>query len=164
MPDRRLALLIAALLALLALTAPLASADVGCGDPYRSSVICPDDPETARYIERVTSTWDGVSILLTDAGVDLARSCDGAARVVTMASDLYGQLPEDERLRDDLLWANPAITREVFSHAWAASLGIDNGNPVDIVFADYTGASSSLQGAVWGGPLSGALALAGCTG
>jgi hypothetical protein len=131
-----------------------ASADVGCGDPDATDIVCPDDPETARYIVSVTGTSFGVSILLTDAGVDLGRSCDGAARLVRMASGLYAQLPADQRLRDDLLWANPVITREVFAHAWGASMGIDNGNPVDIVFADYTGDSSSVQGAIWGSPLN----------
>lgn len=158
----RTALLLSAVL--FALFAPPASADVGCGDTGQTAIVCPDDAETGQYIERVTSTEIGVSILLTDAGIDLARSCDGAARIVIMASDLYRQLPEHERLRDDLLWANPGLTREVFSHAWAASLGIDNGNPVDIVFADYTGESATLQGRVWGGPLSGALTVLGCTG
>ncbi len=129
-------------------------ADIGCGDPGRIDIVCPDDPEVATIIVSVTSTPVGVSILLTDAGVESGHSCDGAARIVAMASDLYAQIPADQRLRDDLLWANPVITREVFAHTWGASLGIDNGNPVDIVFADYTGESSSLQGMIWGGPLS----------
>lgn len=133
------------------------AADIGCGDPGRTDIVCPDDPDTARYIVSVTSTPVGVSILLTEDGIDAGHSCDGAARIVAMASNLYAQLPPDQRLRDDLLWANPVITREVFAHAWGASLGIDNGNPVDIVFADYLGESSSVQGAVWGGPLSAAI-------
>jgi hypothetical protein len=122
-----------------------------------TDIVCPDDAETARYIVSVTATSFGVSILLTDEGVDLGRSCDGGARIVTMASDLYAQLPADQRLRDDLLWANPVITREVVAHAWGASMGIDNGNPVDIVFADYTGESSSIQGRIWGGPFNAAI-------
>lgn len=129
-------------------------ADVGCGDPGRTDIVCPDDPEVASIIVSVTATDDGVSILLTDEGVSSGRTCDGAARIVTMASDLYGQIPANRRLRDDLLWANPVITREVFAHAWGASVGIDNGNPVDIVFADYAGESSTLQGRIWGGPLN----------
>ena len=137
------------------------AADVGCGDPEATKIVCPDDAETARYIISVTSTSFGVSILLTEDGVDLGRSCDGAARIVRMASDLYAQLPADQRLRDDLLWANPVITREVVAHAWGASMGIDNGNPVDIVFADYTGESSSIQGRIWGGPFNAAIRCSG---
>lgn len=132
----------------------MAAADVGCGDPGRTDIVCPDDPEVAKIIVSVTSTSFGVSILLTDEGVGTGHTCDGAARIVEMASDLYARLPADQRLRDDLLWANPVITREVFAHTWGASAGIENGNPVDIVFADYTGESSSVQGMIWGGPLS----------
>lgn len=142
-------------------TATPVPAEVGCGDPAATDIACPTDSETARYIVSVTGTSFGVSILLTDDGVDLGRSCDGAARIVTMASGLYAQLPADERLRDDLLWANPVITQEVYAHAWGASLGIDNGNPVDIVFADYTGESSSIQGRIWGGPFSAAIPCGG---
>ena len=156
----RTALLLPAAL-LIALLATPASADVGCGDPDQVNIICPDDPGTARYIERVTSTEIGVSILLTEEGVSYGRSCDGASEIVTMASDLYAQLPADERLRDDLLWANPVITQEVYAHAWGASLGIDNGNPVDIVFADYSGDSASIQGRIWGGPFSAAIPCSG---
>ena len=129
-------------------------ADIGCGDPNRTDIACPADAETARIIVSVTNTPVGVSILLTDAGVVSGHSCDGAARIVELASDLYAQLPADQRLRDDLLWANPVITREVFAHTWGASAGISNGNPVDIVFADYAGESTSVQGRIWGGPLS----------
>jgi len=148
-----LPLLIAATIALPAMSAP-ATADIGCGDPDRTDIACPGDPETAEIIVSVTSTDFGVSILLTSDGVRLGRSCDGAARIVAMASDLYAQLPADQRLRDDLLWANPVITREVFAHAWGATLGISNGNPVDIVFADYLGESSTAQGRIWGSPLN----------
>jgi hypothetical protein len=156
-------MLLVALLIAATLTLPgtPAAADIGCGDPSRTDIACPDDPDTAEFIVSVTSTPVGVSILLTDAGVDAGRSCEGAARIVRMASDLYARLPPDQRLRDDLLWANPTITREVFAHAWGASLGIDNGNPVDIVFADYLGESSSIQGAVWGGPLNAAIRCSG---
>ena len=165
-PFARRTIQIAALLAFLlgpgpwALATPV-PADVGCGDPAATDIVCPDDAETARYIVSVTRTSWGVSILLTDEGVDLGRSCDGGARIVVMASDLYAQLPADQRLRDDLLWANPVITREVVAHAWGASMGIDNGNPVDIVFADYTGESSSIQGRIWGGPFSAAIRCGG---
>jgi hypothetical protein len=144
---------------------PVTTADGqgGCDDSDAANAICPDDPETRNYIERVTSTSFGVSILMTAEGIDLARTCDGAETMVTMASDLYARIPADHRLRDDLLWANPTIRREVFSHAWAAWLGIDNGNPVDIVFDDYTGESSTLQGRFWHGPLSRVFDL-GCNG
>lgn len=133
--------------------------------PPEPNVACPDasaDPEIAALIVRVTATGNGVSILLTSAGIDAGRSCDGARRLVRMASDLYRRIPAAERLRDDLLWATPAITREVFAHAWAAELGIDNGNPVDVVFADYTGESTTLQGAIWNGPLGKIFDLLGC--
>ena len=72
-----------------------------------------------------------------------ARDVDGIVAVLDV-----------QRLRDDLVWANPVITREVYAHAWGASLGIENGNPVDIVFADYTGDSSTFQGMVWSSPLN----------
>ncbi len=149
-----LALLISVLVAAPGTPVP---ADIGCGEPGRTDIACPDDPEVAQIIVSVTSTSFGVSILLTDAGVESGHSCEGAARIVEMASDLYAQLPADQRLRDDLLWANPVITREVFAHTWGASAGISNGNPVDIVFADYLGESSTIQGRIWGGPLSGVI-------
>lgn len=151
-----LALLLSTIQLLPAISTP-ASADIGCGDPNAASIVCPDDSEVAKIIVSVTSTDFGVSILLTDEGVESGHSCDGAARIVAMASELYAQLPADQRLRDDLLWANPVITREVFAHTWGASLGISNGNPVDIVFADYLGESSTVQGRIWGGPLSGVI-------
>src|SRR5690606_42096251 len=74
------------------------------------------------------------------------RSSDlGARELVRMASDLYASLPESERLEPDLLWANPALTREVYAHAWASTLGSERGNPVNVVFADYIGDPSSLD-------------------
>lgn len=148
-----LALMIATTIALPGLGA-LTAADIGCGDTSRADIACPDDPDEAQFIVSVTSTDFGVSILLTDDGVILGHSCEGAAHIVEMASDLYAQLPADQRLRDDLLWANPVITREVVAHTWGASMGISNGNPVDIVFGDYTGDSSTVQGRIWGGPFS----------
>jgi hypothetical protein len=59
-----------------------------------------------------------------------------------MASDLYQRLPDDERISDDLTWTDPYLTREIQAHSWAAASGIPGwtrrGNPVDVVFADYT--------------------------
>ena len=63
-------------------TATPVPAEVGCGDPTATDIACPTDAETARYIVSVTGTSFGVSILLTDDGVDLGRSCDGAARLL----------------------------------------------------------------------------------
>jgi hypothetical protein len=75
-----------------------------------------------------------------------------------LAPELYRRILASERLRDDLLWANPTITQEVFAHAWAVELGIDNGNPVDIDFADYTVEPPSVKDAIWSDPLSAVLA------
>lgn len=123
--------------------------------PPEPSFACVDaasDPDAAELIVWVMATDNGASIYLTDAGVARARDCDGAAEIVTIASRLYTGLPAGERLRDDLLWANPALTREVYAHAWAATLGSDRGNPVDIVFGDYAGDPDSFQSRVYRGP------------
>jgi len=59
-----------------------------------------------------------------------------------MTSDLYQRLPATERVSDDLAWAKPYLTREIRAHSWAAASGIPGwatqGNPIDVVFADYT--------------------------
>jgi hypothetical protein len=116
-------------------------------------IVCPLSEPASQYIEYVRSTEEGVSIFLTPDGIDLGLTCRGAEQLVELASDLYSQIPSWERTHGDLLWANPNITREVFGHAVAADRGIPNGNPVDIVFEDYSAGSTSLQGAIWRGVL-----------
>ncbi|HYH11395.1 MAG TPA: hypothetical protein VD789_03485 [Thermomicrobiales bacterium] len=113
----------------------------------------PTDPEVAALIVWVMAVDDGVVIYLTSEGIAHGRSCAGAAELVTMASDLYAGLPEDERLESDLLWANPALTREVYAHSWATTLGIDRGNPINVVFSDFTGDPDSFQSRVYRGSM-----------
>lgn len=114
-------------------------------------VICPTSADETVYIEYVMSTSWGVSIRLTPDGVWLGTSCDGAASIVWMSSSLYTQLPADQRSQADLLWAEPYITSEVMGHSVAAATNIpelvSHGNPIDIVFADYSTPGS--QGLFW---------------
>lgn len=124
--------------------------NVACADPS-------DEPEIAALIVWVMAADDGAVIYLTPEGVDHGRACDGAAELVEMASALYAGLPEAERLRDELLWANPALTREVYAHAWATTMGSDRGNPVNVVFDDFTGEPESFQSRVYRGPLLAAM-------
>lgn len=124
--------------------------------PPEPNVACVDpgtDPGVAALIVWVMATDNGASIYLTEAGIARGRSCDGAAELVTMASGLYASLPNAERMRDDLLWAHPALTREVYAHSWAATVGSDRGNPVDVVFSDHTGDPDSFQSWVYRGPM-----------
>jgi len=127
-----------------------AGQDGSCTGP---ACAVPTDPEVATLIEWVMAASDGAVIRLTPEGIAHGRSCDGARELVRMASDLYASLPESERLEPDLLWANPALTREVYAHAWASTLGSERGNPVNVVFADYIGDPSSFQSRVFRSPL-----------
>jgi hypothetical protein len=113
--------------------------------------ICPADTANTAYIEYVLSTSYGVSIRLTPEGVTMGTSCDGAALVVLISSGLYAQLPLDQRSAADLLWAEPYITSEVMAHSVLTATNIpelvSHGNPIDIVFADYSTPGS--QGLFW---------------
>ena len=157
----RLSLAIALSAVLLLLTGGPATAQVDPDDrcatpPPEPDVACTDpatDPEAVAHIVWVMATDNGASIYPTDQGIARGRSCEGAAELVSLASELYAGLPETARLRDDLLWANPALTREVYAHTWAAAMGSDRGNPVDIVFSDYTGDPDSFQSRVYRGPM-----------
>jgi hypothetical protein len=112
---------------------------------------CPVEGDAALYIESVRSVPGGVSIRLTPDGIALGTTCDGAAWIVLMASGLYAGLPAGQRAYTDLLWADPYITSEVMGHAAAAATNIPqlvaHGNPIDIVFADYSTPGS--QGLFW---------------
>lgn len=123
-----------------------------CADPEAACAI-PTEPEVAALLVWVMAADDGAVIQLTPEGIARGRSCDGAAELVTMASDLYAGLPKDERLESDLLWANPALAREVYAHAWAATLGSDRGNPVNVVFSDYAGDPDSFESRIYQGPM-----------
>lgn len=120
--------------------------NVACADPAA-------EPEIADLIDWVMAADDGAVIHLTPEGVAHGRTCDGAAQLVEMASRLYARLPEREHLEDDLLWANPALTREVYAHAWATTMGSGRGNPVNVVFSDYAGDPGSFQSRIYRGPL-----------
>lgn len=135
--------------------------DNRCTDPPpEPSVACADpvsEPEVAGVIVWVEATDDGAIIYLTPEGIAQGRSCQGAAELVTMASDLYARLPESERSRSDLLWANPALTREILAHAWAALAGAERSNPVNVVFSDFTGDPDTFQSRVYRGPMLAAM-------
>lgn len=125
----------------------------GCGGDLAAqwNVVCPVSSDVATYIAYVKGVPGGVSIVLTRPGIDLGLTCDGAAWLVRMASDEYDRLPGDVRGYDGLLWADPYITSEVMGHSIAAATNIPqlvrHGNPIDIVFADYSTPGS--QGLFW---------------
>jgi hypothetical protein len=112
---------------------------------------CPVEGDAALYIESVRSVPGGVSIRLTPDGIALGTTCDGAAWIVLMASGVYAGMPAEQRAYADLLWADPYITSEVMGHSAAAATNIPqlvaHGNPIDIVFADYSTPGS--QGLFW---------------
>jgi micrococcal nuclease len=116
----------------------------GCGPDRRMpDTICPFPSNVAApYVEYLRAAPEGVQIRLTKAGIALGQTCAGAARLASMASDLYQQLPSSERVAEDLAWAESYLTSEIRAHSWAAVSGIPtweaHGNPIDIVFADYT--------------------------
>lgn len=118
---------------------------------WTPGVICPTSADEAVYIEYVSSTAYGVSIRMTDVGVTYGTTCEGAAQLVAISSSLYGQLPVDQRAQPDLLWAEPYITSEVMAHSVLTATRIpelvSHGNPIDIVFADYSTPGS--QGLFW---------------
>lgn len=114
-----------------------------------TNVVCPaaDDP-SAEYIASVTAVPDGVVILLTDAGLEKARACGGAAEIATMAETLYASIPDDQRADFQLDWTSQALADEIYGHAFfyelaggAGALGAirERSNPINIVFADYGG-------------------------
>lgn len=120
-------------------------ADCGSGP----NVICPrvDDP-AGQYIASVTAVPDGVVILLTDAGLEQARACGGAAQIAAMAALLYASIPEDQRAEFQLDWTSPALADEIYGHAFfnELSAGVpglgsiqERSNPINIAFADYGG-------------------------
>jgi hypothetical protein len=123
----------------------------GCvGDlAYHADFICPTSPDVATYIAYVRSFAGGVSIALTPAGINYGLSCEGSASLVMMASGLYAELPYREY--DGLLWADPYITSEMMAHSIFSATNItelvSHGNPVDVVFADFSTPGS--QGLMW---------------
>lgn len=125
----------------------------GCNNDLAgyADTICPMEGDATLYIESVRSVPWGVSIRLTPDGIVLGTTCDGAAWIVAMASGMYAGLPADQRAYNNLLWADPYITSEVMGHSVAAATNIPelvaHGNPIDIVFADYSTPGS--QGLFW---------------
>lgn len=124
-------------------SATSAAYENGCDGEWagRRDLACPASDDVATYLQYIKSVPDGVVIALTDEGVSLGVRCEGAARLVRMASDEYARLPADQRAYNDLLWMNPAITFEVIAHSIAAATNIpglaSRGNPINIVFAHY---------------------------
>jgi hypothetical protein len=127
--------------------------DNGCVNERAGAwdTICPTSGDALSYISFVRSFAGGVQIGLTPAGVSLGTTCDGAAYIVLMASDLYSWLPADVRSESNLLWADPYITSEVMGHSVIAATNIpgfvSRGNPVDVVFAQYSEPGS--EGLFW---------------
>lgn len=122
---------------------PAAACDSG------PEVVCPaaDDP-SAVYIGSVTAVPDGVVILLTDAGLDKARECGGAAEIAKLAAVLYATIPDDQKADFQLDWNSQTLADEIYGHAFFNELtsglgGLgdlhERSNPINIVFADYGG-------------------------
>jgi hypothetical protein len=159
-PAPRILLRFYTLLVILILVSPIATASPaaaqvanGCVGEHASEwgVICPISPAQGAYIEYVKSTDYGVAIRMTEQGVMHGTTCDGAAELVMISSNLYASLPADQRSQADLLWAEPYITSEVMAHSVLTATRIpelvSHGNPIDIVFADYSTPGS--QGLFW---------------
>ena len=79
------------------------AADCGSGP----NVVCPgaDDP-SAEYIASVTAVPDGVVILLTEAGLEKARECGGAAEIAAMSQAIYDTIPDDQKSEFQLDWTS----------------------------------------------------------
>ncbi len=136
----------------------LAQSDVpaaACGSG--PNVICPaaDDPSSP-YIASVTAVHDGVVILLTDAGLEKARECDGPETIARMSAMLYALIPDEDKADYRLDWNSPALADEIYGHAFfnkmSGELGglgsvYERSNPIDIVFADYGGPGEMTAGA-----------------
>lgn len=116
-------------------------------------VVCPaaGDP-AAPYIGSVTAVPDGIVILLTDAGLEKARACDGAAEIARMTEALYATIPDGQKAVFQLDWKSQALADEIYGHAFLEALSNGAGglgdiheraNPINIVFADY-GASGEM--------------------
>ena len=121
------------------------AADCGSGP----NVICPEvgDPSAA-YIGSVTAVSDGVVILLTDAGLEKARSCGGATEIAKLSGVLYAKIPDGQKSAYQLDWTSQQLADEIYGHAFLNELSRGLGglgdihersNPVNVVFADYGG-------------------------
>lgn len=131
--------------------APAADCDAG------PNVLCPasGDP-SASYIGSVTAVPDGVIILLTDAGLDRARACGGAAEIAAMAQTLYDAIPVEQKAGFQLDWTSQQLLDEIYGHAFLnqlsgglAGLGDihERSNPINVDFADYGGpGSATIEG------------------
>jgi hypothetical protein len=125
----------------------------GCVGEYAGEwgIICPTSTDELQYIEYVKSTSYGVSIRMTEEGVMRGITCEGAAELTRISSFLYSHLPVDQRAESDLLWAEPYLTSEVMAHSVLTATQIpelvSHGNPIDIVFSDYSTPGS--QGLFW---------------
>jgi hypothetical protein len=112
------------------------------------NVVCPsvDDP-SAEYIASVTAVPDGVVILLTEAGLEKARECGGAAEIAAMSKAIYDTIPDDQKSAFQLDWTSRVLADEIYGHAFFNQPGgmpglgsiYEGSNPINIVFADYGG-------------------------
>jgi len=158
MPARRVLVCLSAFLTILMLMSPIAAPAGaqglnGCVGELAGAwgIACPTDSHQSQYIEYVKSTSYGVSIRMTEEGVQRGITCEGAAELTLISSNLYSHLPADQRVQTDLLWAEPYLTSEVMAHSVLTATQIpelvSHGNPIDIVFADYSTPGS--QGLFW---------------
>lgn len=121
------------------------AADCGSGP----NVVCPTLGEPgAEYIASVTALPDGIVLLLTDAGLEKARECGGAAEIATLTEAIYATIPDDQKAEFQLDWTSQALADEIYGHAFFNQLsgGVpglgeihDRSNPINVVFADYGG-------------------------
>jgi hypothetical protein len=121
------------------------------------SYLCPavaEDSHTS--IEYVRLLHDGIEIKLTSEGVELGNGCGGAGELVTMTRELIKRSQGAAWPSPQFDWEGRQLEDEVYAHAYFASLpedatfmGIDftaRGNPINIVFADYTDRDTRTTG------------------
>ena len=118
-----------------------------CGSGPAVACPAPGDPGS-EFVGSVTAVPDGIVILLTDAGLNKARACDGAAEIAHMAETLYATIPAEHKAGFQLDWTSQTLLDEIYGHAFFNELsgglsGLgdihERSNPINIEFADYGG-------------------------
>jgi len=126
----------------------MARADDLCGEgSLEQGWLCPaaDSPEAAYIVSLYSDVaTNGLAITLTEEGVELALTCDGAEEVATIVATLYERFPPEARAEDSIVWAIPQMTGEIRGHALVDRAPVtesirERANPVNIVFPEYRG-------------------------